>query len=78
MANPFDFDDAEAAKMFEKNLIYGEDPDLDEDGDSFLKLSLAAANMNRGSPDDYDGGNSLKVSSFKYGINVLTQNVFFC
>jgi len=54
MANPFDFNEDEASKQFEKSVIFGGVSPMDSDfikSTDFMKRSLAAANM---LPDDDD------------------------
>lgn len=53
-ANPFDFNEDEATKQFEKNIIFGVSPHDSSyvSAHDFMKKSLAAANMLNDEEDD--------------------------
>lgn len=61
MANPFDFNEVEAERQFEKSVIFGDDADLTKPSD-FMKVSLAAARM---IPDDMQDVEERRRDSLK-------------
>ena len=66
MLNPFDFDDGEARKQFEKNTIYGTETEITLH--DFMKKSFAAANMKTSLDDDDDEGSLKLVPHTQSGI----------
>ena len=64
MANPFDFNEDEASRMFEKSVIFGGGTSpMDNEARSFMKSSLAAANMLPGDEDDDISSITTRASS---------------
>ena len=45
MSNPFDFNEDEESRNFEKSVIFGGASPMNSDTRDFMKKSLAAANM---------------------------------
>lgn len=64
MSNPFDFNEDEESRNFEKSVIFGGASPMSSDTRDFMKKSLAAANMLM--DEDEDGISSItntKMSS---------------
>ena len=58
MSNPFDFNEDEESRNFEKSVIFGGASPMNSDTRAFMKKSLAAANMLYDEEDD-DGISSI-------------------